>query len=92
MTRTFAPQSTTTTLTITKATPTFTEAAAPSSIVYGSQDTLSDSGLPAGATGTVTFSIRRLDALRRNHPGDELPDRDRTLGCGYVSRDRDLLR
>ncbi|MGD0195955.1 MAG: Ig-like domain repeat protein [Candidatus Dormibacteria bacterium] len=52
----FASQVTTTTLTITKATPTFTEAAAPSSIVYGSQDTLSDSGLPAGATGTVTFS------------------------------------
>jgi hypothetical protein len=52
----FASQLTTTTLTITKATPTFTEAAAPTSIVYGSQDTLSDSGLPAGATGTVTFS------------------------------------
>jgi hypothetical protein len=52
----FTPQTTTTTLTITKATPTFTEAAAPSSIVYGSQDTLSDSGLPAGATGTVTFA------------------------------------
>jgi hypothetical protein len=53
---TFAPQSTTTTLTITKATPTFAEAAAPASIVYGSQDTLSNSGLPAGATGTVTFA------------------------------------
>ena len=52
----FTSQTTTTTLTITKATPTFTEAAAPSSIVYGSQDTLSDSGLPVGATGTVTFS------------------------------------
>jgi hypothetical protein len=52
----FATQTTTTTLTITKATPTFTEAAAPSSIVYGSQDTLSDSGLPGGATGTVTFT------------------------------------
>ncbi len=52
----FAPQTTTTALTITKATPSFTEAAAPASIVYGSQDTLSDSGLPAGATGTVTFS------------------------------------
>jgi hypothetical protein len=53
---TFAPQTTTTTLTITKATPTFSENAAPASIVYGSQDTLSDSGLPVAATGTVTFA------------------------------------
>ena len=53
---TFAPQTATTTLTITKATPSFAEAAAPASIVYGSHDTLSDSGLPAGATGTVTFA------------------------------------
>ena len=52
----FAPQTTTTPLTITKATPSFTEAAAPASIVYGSQDTLSVSGLPGGATGTVTFA------------------------------------
>ena len=43
-------------MTIVKATPTFSEAAAPSSIPFGTQDTLSDSGLPAGATGTVTFS------------------------------------
>jgi len=52
----FAPQTTTTLLTINKATPSFTEAAAPASIVYGSPDTLSDSGLPGGATGTVTFA------------------------------------
>ncbi len=52
----FAAQTTTTPLTITKATPSFTEAAAPASIVYGSQDTLSDSGLPGGATGIVTFA------------------------------------
>ncbi len=52
----FLPQTTTTPLIITRATPTFTEAAAPSSIVFGSQDTLSDAGLPVGATGTVTFS------------------------------------
>lgn len=53
---TFAPQTTTTTVTIVKATPTFSEAAAPASIPFGTQDTLSASGLPAGATGTVTFS------------------------------------
>jgi Bacterial Ig-like domain (group 3) len=53
---TFAAQTTTTTVTIVKATPTFTEAASPPSIPYGTQDTLSASGLPAGATGTVTFS------------------------------------
>ena len=52
----FAPQSTTTTLTISKATPSMTEAAAPASIVHGSQDTLSFSGLPGDATGTVTFA------------------------------------
>jgi Big-like domain-containing protein len=52
----FSPQTTTTSLTIIRATPTFTEAAAPSSIVYGSQDTLSASGLPGAATGTVTFT------------------------------------
>ena len=52
----YAAQTTTTALTITKATPTFTESAAPASIAYGAQDTLSASGLPAGATGTVTFA------------------------------------
>ncbi len=52
----FAPQTATTTLTISKATPSMTEAAAPASIVHGSQDTLSFSGLPGDATGTVTFA------------------------------------
>jgi len=52
----FAPQTTKTTLSIIKATPSFTEAAAPATIPYGTQDTLSDAGLPAGATGTVTFT------------------------------------
>jgi hypothetical protein len=52
----FAAQSTTTTLTITKATPVMTEAAAPASIAYGAQDSLSFAGLPGGATGTVTFA------------------------------------
>jgi hypothetical protein len=52
----FASQTTTTPLTITRATPSFTESAAPGSIVYGSQDTLSVAGLPGAATGTVTFT------------------------------------
>jgi len=52
----FAAQSTTTTVTITKATPAMTEAAAPASIAYGAQDTLSSAGLPGAATGTVTFA------------------------------------
>jgi hypothetical protein len=52
----FAAQSTTTTLTVTKATPAMTEAAAPASIAYGAQDTVSTAGLPGGATGTVTFT------------------------------------
>ena len=33
-----------------------TESAAPASIPYGTSDTLSVSGLPGGATGTVTFT------------------------------------
>ena len=33
-----------------------TESASPPSIGYGSQDTLSVTGLPAGATGIVTFT------------------------------------
>ncbi len=52
----FAPQTTTTPLTIIRATPTFTESATPSSIVYGSQDTLAAAGLPGAATGTLTFA------------------------------------
>jgi hypothetical protein len=42
--------------TVTRANPGFTESAAPSSVPYGTADTLSDSGLPADATGTVTFT------------------------------------
>ena len=52
----FTPQTTTTPLSIIRATPTFTEAAAPATIPYGAQDTLSVAGLPIGATGTVTFA------------------------------------
>ena len=40
---------------IAKATPTIVAAAAPSSVVYGTATTLSASGLPADATGTLTF-------------------------------------
>ncbi len=40
---------------VTKADPSFTEAAAPASIPYGNADTLSIAGLPGDATGTVTF-------------------------------------
>jgi hypothetical protein len=52
----FAPQTTTTTLTINKATPSITEAAAPATIAYGAQDTLSISGLQSDATGTIAFT------------------------------------
>jgi hypothetical protein len=37
-----------------------TEAAAPASIPYGTADTLSVTGLPAGANGTVTFATTAL--------------------------------
>jgi hypothetical protein len=42
--------------TVTQADPSMTEAAAPASIPYGSQDTVSVAGLPGDATGTVTFA------------------------------------
>ncbi len=42
--------------TVTKATPSFTESAAPSSVPYGTADTVSVTGLPVDATGTVTFT------------------------------------
>ena len=42
--------------TVTKANPAFTESAAPSSVMYGTADTLSVTGLPGDATGTVTFT------------------------------------
>ena len=41
---------------VTKADTSMTETASPPSIGYGSQDTLSVAGLPAGATGTVIFT------------------------------------
>ncbi len=52
----FAPQTATTSVTITKANAGFAESAAPASIEFGTADTLSASGLPANATGTVTFA------------------------------------
>ena len=42
--------------TVTKADPSFTESAAPASVAYGTADTLSVTGLPGDATGTVTFT------------------------------------
>ena len=87
---TFAPQTTTTTLTITKATPSFTEAAAPASIVYGSQDTLSNSGLPAGATGTVTFSSGGSTLCVATIPTTSCQTAT-NAGRGHVPGHRDLL-
>ena len=43
------------TFTVTKDTVTLTELASPATIVYGTTDTVSAGGLPAGATGTLTF-------------------------------------
>ena len=45
-----------TTLTVTRAATSLAAAAAPASVPYGTRSTLSETGLPAGATGTVTFS------------------------------------
>ncbi len=42
--------------TVTKADVFLTETASPLTIVYGSTDTLAAAGLPAGATGTLTFT------------------------------------
>ncbi len=46
----------TTNLTVTKATTPFTASATPPSVAYGTSSTLAESGLPGGATGTVTFA------------------------------------
>ncbi len=42
--------------TVTRADTTFTNSAAPSSVPYGTADTVSVAGLPGDATGTVTFT------------------------------------
>ena len=85
----FAPQTTTTTLTITKATPTFVEAASPASIVDGSQDTLSDPVCQRGHRHGDLL-LRRIDALHRDFSGDKLPDVDHPRGRD-VPGDRDVL-
>jgi hypothetical protein len=46
----------TTLFTVTKAIISMSESAAPATIVHGATDTLSAFGLPAGATGTLTFT------------------------------------
>jgi large repetitive protein len=53
---TFAASTASTTYLINKAPTTVVAAATPASTTYGTADTLSDSGLPAAATGTVTFA------------------------------------
>ncbi|HVC41163.1 MAG TPA: Ig-like domain repeat protein [Candidatus Saccharimonadales bacterium] len=45
-----------TSLTVTVATTTFVATAAPAGVPYGTSSTLAETGLPVGATGTVTFS------------------------------------
>ena len=51
--------------TVTKADPSFTEAAAPATVPYGTADTLSAAGLPGDATGSGDRSGRAAsDALR----------------------------
>jgi hypothetical protein len=45
----------TTSLTVTRAATSFTATAAPASVTYGTTSSLSESGLPAGATGAVAF-------------------------------------
>ncbi|MDQ1675248.1 MAG: hypothetical protein QOC93_392 [Actinomycetota bacterium] len=52
----YGPQAATTSYTVTKATASFTAAASPATVAYGTPDTLSVTGIPAGATGTVTFA------------------------------------
>ncbi|MCW2523816.1 MAG: hypothetical protein JWO63_2151 [Frankiales bacterium] len=51
-----AATSTTASLQITQAHPTLTESASTLTIPYGATSTLTASGLPAGATGTITFA------------------------------------
>ncbi|MET4705378.1 Ig-like domain repeat protein [Frigoribacterium sp. UYMn621] len=53
---TYAPSSGTTTSTVTQATSTIGVTASPADISYGGASTLTATGMPAGATGAVTFT------------------------------------
>jgi len=53
---TYAGSSASTSLVVTRATTSFAAAATPASVSYGTRSTLSESGLPGNATGTVVFT------------------------------------
>jgi Bacterial Ig-like domain (group 3) len=52
----YAGSTATTSLTVTRASAAFTATASPASVPFGTSSTLAESGLPGGATGTVTFA------------------------------------
>ena len=77
--------------TVTRADTSMTESAAPATIAYGAQDTLSASGLPGGCDRDRDLHLGRLSALHRDAPGAQLPDIDDACP-GHVPGDRDVLR
>ena len=67
-----------------------TESAAPASIPYGTSDTLSVSGLPGGATGTVTFTSGGSTLCVATLPATSCST-SATLDARHLPGDRDLL-
>ena len=64
-----APATASTEFTVLRAAPSrFTAAATPARISYGTRDTLSLAGLPADATGTVTFTARNVTLCKVTLP------------------------
>ena len=67
------------------------ESASPASIVFGSQDTLSVTGLAGDATGTVTFTSGGAILCVATLPATQLPDIGHTR-ARFVPGHRDVLR
>ena len=76
--------------TVTIASTSMTESAAPASIPYGTSDTLSVSGLPGGATGTVTFNSGGSTLCVATLPSTSCST-SATLDPRHLPGDRDLL-
>ena len=62
---------------------TFTVAPTPATVTYGTATSLAESGLPAGATGTVTYKTGAHDALHATLPATSCTT-PTTQGAGTV--------
>jgi hypothetical protein len=69
----YATSTGTTTQLVTKVTTSFTASATPPSVPYGATSSLAESGLPSGATGTVTFSSGSTTLCTATLPATSCP-------------------